>query len=172
MRPLMAMSPTTATAIYAAVLSTAVAVWNVIRDRRDRPNLKLQAHIQRRAQDSLGHPHAIDLHPVPRNVKSTICIVLTVTNVGRRRVTVTSWGAECSSEAGEEQIVIGRGIASVLHEQEQAHEYCHDLQIAGASVRSIYVTDASGKRWPMARSEVRRLKAQRRKLDGNWIQND
>src|SRR5215470_3103416 len=91
---------TNALALWGARLSSITFGWNLFRDLRDRPKVKLDGAVGQFVRDEEGRMYFATMGFISRNVEGFDPNVptqfrLTITNIGRRRVRVEGWGGMC-----------------------------------------------------------------------------
>ena len=141
-------------AIYAAAVSSLTAAWNIRTGLRDRGRLKLELRLRKLVRGTDGIPYVVDVSDLDRTQ-----LALTATNVGRRPLTLTGWtGQYCRPQAGNAYfLVVTRTMPKELGEGQQCVEFCETFAAAfEAGVRRMFVTDSTGRQWPVSR---RMLKA-------------
>lgn len=135
-------------AFYGTVVSTAALVWNIVRDSRDRPKVRLEAMIGKIYPDHTDRDY----------------LVLTMTNVGRRPVQIKGWyGLRKKTYDGPKGImVVTQGLPRILNESESHHEYCIDLSLLDDQLKTLFVTDSAGREWHLTKKQIRQLIKQNR----------
>jgi hypothetical protein len=137
-------------ALYGALLASVTFVWNLVRDLRDRADVRLTA--------MLGHM-------VPNPQKKTY-LILTITNVGRRPVFVTGWGGWYKNtsdrgRAGQAFVIMTQHIPKMLNEGEYVIEMAENYESALAEdVKAIAVWDSSDRKWYLSKKQMRGLRKQ------------
>lgn len=134
---------TTYLAAYAAVLSTVVAIWNAHRDRKDRSKLFLRAGVSLlRADDVL-----------------TVCrLVLSLTNTGRRPLTVCLIGYKSRRESAPTPVIWQQHKHMEIHEgQRREVEFAPDKICPSTNLEYFYAVDATGKTYRTKRKELKQL---------------
>src|SRR5258706_9184095 len=82
-------TPASVIALYAAIVSTITVAWNIRNALRDAPHVKLDLRFRRVVQNErTGELLAVD---DVDDLKGTH-LALTITNTGRRPITVMQWG--------------------------------------------------------------------------------
>jgi len=84
-------------AVYGALVSSCAVLWNIYRDFNDRAQIRLAAKIGYVRQDESGQELFVaDSWLQDRGIRPEIrpFLKITITNTGRRKLTVTGWGAE------------------------------------------------------------------------------
>lgn len=151
-------------AIWGAVLSSITLVWNLLRDRRDRANVKLTAMLEQTQQDSYGQSLVVEKGTASGNVGTRV--VLTITNTGQRPVIIVGWGSKNASNAEARFRHVDERKGDALTEGEYHREITYELKasLLDGSVRSIFARDSTGKNWYLPRKEFRALRAEAHKL--------
>ena len=168
MRGPMQFDLTSVLAIWGAVLSSITFGWNLFRDVRDRPDVKLKGTLGQLVTDAVGRLHfgsmnfiegQTDNDPnVPTQFK------LTITNTGRRRVRVEGW-AGIRGRGMPKALHLSRGLPKMLEEGESHEELTDEpLKILGDDVKRIVAWDSAGREWKLSRCELRKLKKEAKKL--------
>jgi hypothetical protein len=163
----MKISFTTIMAVWGAALSSFTFVSNLLRDRRDRPNVKLTAELEQTKQDSYGQPI-----PVEKGTASGIVgtqLVVTITNVGRRSVVITCWGSTNPSDSERHlQSLQGRHSKALAEgEYHKVHANSPRQSVLSDSALNIFVRDSSGRNWYMPRKRFKALRNEAKKLVGS-----
>jgi hypothetical protein len=155
---------TTVLAIWGAVLSTITVVWNVLRDRRDRPKLKLTPLLELMAQDSYGHLHPLKDLTGEEHDKAQCVLGLTVTNVGRRPILVTGWGTTAANNS------VPTFFPAFRRSEPLGEGEFQRLAVTSAlkdSVRTIFVRDSTGKDWKLPRKQFELLFKEAKRMMGS-----
>jgi hypothetical protein len=158
---------TTILAVWGAALSSFGFVSNLLRDRRDRPNVKLTAELEQTMQDSYGQPI-----PVEKGTASGIVgtqLVVTITNVGRRSVVITCWGSTTPTDSeGHLRYLQGRHL-NALAEGEYHTVYANSPResVLSDSARGIFARDSNRKNWHIPRKQFQALRDEAKKLAGS-----
>jgi len=140
---------TTFLAVWGAVVSTAAIVWNVRRDLVDRGKLRVTCYLGH-LQGGFG-PEDPRLH-----------LVYSVTNTGRRPVTVTHIGGAVTKE--RHFMIIPRGeLPRTLQPGEAVLEYSDDLSVLDEAPLALWAIDSIGKHWKVPRKPLRQLLRDRKK---------
>ncbi len=157
-------------AVWGAFLSSVTFGWNMLRDLRDRPAVKLSAQLGRPVQDAVGHTYFLRAREI--EVPGKIQLLLTITNIGRRRVHVLGWGGKYKRPLKPSEkpsfVVIPHSLPQMLEEGQFASEFSDEpLVILDERVKSISVWDSTGKDWDLPKRELRRLRSEARELAAN-----
>ena len=152
---------TTWIALYAAVVSTVTAAWNIRNGIRDRARLVFDLRFRKVVQGN----YLIDAEDLDGAV-----LVLTITNAGRRPVTINTWGGEYRRTSGDQKpffIVVPYQLPKKLDESQQVDEFARDFALTfSRGARQMFVTDSSGRRWPIPKSLVKRAARDFEQLGG------
>jgi hypothetical protein len=156
-------SVTTFLAIWGALLSSATFGWNLRRDLSDRARLQLTARVRKLVVGADGQwfaasPNA-DVHPAT----DELYVVMSVVNVGRRPVQWQSWGGCYRRTVNNKTgiFIVGRDLPKMLNEGESHQELTvlgADLLPANDKVKTLSVSDASGKEWKLSWWQMRKLR--------------
>jgi hypothetical protein len=148
----------TGVAIYGAVVSTLTAIWNIRSGVRDRGHLKVDLRFRHIVQDTTGQPYAVDATGL-----NGAQLVLTVTNTGRRPITVVSWKGEYKRElpGGKYFVVITSHMPKELRETEQLVEATGNFAGAlEAGVKTVFVMDSADRQWAVPRRTLKAIEAE------------
>jgi hypothetical protein len=157
------MDTTKLVAFYGALVSTFTVGWNVYRDFHDRARIKLSTMLGYKIKNGdrttiFSHGFAIEEWPDKfRNAAPSI--FLTITNTGRRSVTVENW-AICTDrkKTGKDNFLYPLTVLpKALKEGEYAVEYTNDLSLLTDGATKIYAWDTTGKKWLLPRRALRKL---------------
>ena len=131
-------------ALYAACLSTIVAVWNIYVGRRDRACLRVRVILGR-------------ITPDPKTL-----LILTMTNTGRRPLTVVGWyGTTTKTPKGGGFVVATSGLPLELKESARHHEVCVEWRpVLQAGLTGMHVSDTTGRAWRVSRRNLKALRRQ------------
>jgi len=148
----------TAVAIYGAVVSTVTALWNIRAGLRDRGRLRVDIRFRKIVRDTTGQPFVVDAADL-----SGTQLVLTVTNTGRRSMTVTGWGGEYKRPrpGGKYFVVVTRGMPKELRETEQHAEFTDDFAaVLEAGVKRMFVIDSADRHWTVPSKTLKAVGAE------------
>jgi hypothetical protein len=133
----------TAVAIYAALIATLTAAWNIRNGLRDRGRLSLEVRFRKILMDAHGRPFAVDVS----DLKGTK-LVLTITNTGRRPITITSWLGTYREPVGDNRffyIVPTGRMPLQLAETQQHDEIAVDFRgVFDQGFKEMFVIDTIG----------------------------
>lgn len=130
-------------AIWAAIVSTAVMVWNFVRGRRDRGRLKVRIE------------HAV----IPGDGRRWLGF--TATNVGRRPISAKSWGAKENHGGWFTLHRFDGNLPKKLEEGEDITDLVmldHDLSVALRNSTKFCVRDSRDRRWKARRKNLKDIK--------------
>ena len=150
------MDVTTWLAICGTIMGAVALGWNISRDLRDRAKLVVDAFIGKRVP--MGESSRVDaLHDE---------FIMTVTNVGRRSIWVTGWGAvrRKGTEGPPGRYVVPGALPRVLGEGEYVMEHTTDLSILSPEIARVFAWDSIGRKWNLPRRQLRKLQAQAKEL--------
>lgn len=153
-------------AAYGALLASIGLGWNLYRDLRDRAKLKVSATISRLTVDGQGKWLAITSAVKAQGTKQRF-VVMTVVNVGRRPIVWTGWGGKYKKRTNGKQFgILDKRIPNHLPKRLQegdAHSACTELEDGLLeNVKSLFMWDASGKKWKLSWRQLRKLRAEAR----------
>jgi len=120
-------------AIWGAVVSTIAIIWNIVRDIRNKGRLKLHPWIG--TFDNRGY------------------LGITITNRGRRPISLKCWGIV---KEGEDDYY--EDLNLTLKESQSIDR--DDQSALPLALKSIYVLDSTGKKWKVRRWSIWKLKKQ------------
>jgi len=133
---------TTFLAAWGAILATAALTWNVVQDIGGRANLQVSAFIGKMYPDHADKDY----------------LVITMVNVGRRPITLQSWGGMKKKDIPKRGIFVpARGLPRMLKESESHNEYIDDLSILDDDLETLHVIDSAGRRWKVSKKNLRRM---------------
>jgi hypothetical protein len=137
-------------AFYGTIVSTAALVWNILRDSRDRPKIKLEAMIGKLYPDHTERDY----------------LVLTMTNIGRRPVQIKGWYGLRKKRKTDERgiLVVTQGLPRILNEAESHHEFCTSLSILNDDLQTLYVSDSADRKWKLSKKQLRQLVEQQSEI--------
>lgn len=130
---------TTGLALYGALLSTIVFLWNLRRNLRDRAKLIVEAD------------HHVLIGPLHRDHKLGIKMV----NKGRRPLTVVASGFRLSTQSDENMVtVLDPTLPKELTEGQSHTTYANPMEVEANMVLYAWTRDATGriyrsKKWPL-----------------------
>jgi hypothetical protein len=88
-------SLTTILAVWGAVVSTATAIWSIRKDLRDKVKVKVTASLRCIGfREGDGQPYMANPGMNIAGMSDRLYVVVSVANVGRRRVRWTGWGGK------------------------------------------------------------------------------
>lgn len=139
-------------AIYGALLASITFGWNLLRDLKDRPDVRITAMIGEFVAE----------HGIPGS-RLEPQLVVTITNVGRRPVFIKGWGGDHARTAWKDHrksfLIIPRSAPKMLNEGEYIIEYTRDLGgCLSDYVTSLYAWDSTGRHWKLPSRQLRQLK--------------
>jgi len=134
---------TTFLAVWGAIVSTVVIIWNIRRDLVDRGRLRVTCYFgQLRSGVEPEDPRTY--------------LFYHVTNTGRRPVVVTHIGGAIRKD--RHFMINPRGqMPRTLQPGEYFLEYSHDLSVLDESPQSLWAIDSVGKHWAVPRKQMRQL---------------
>jgi hypothetical protein len=150
-------------AVWGAILSSITFGWTLYRDMRDRAKIKLTAQLRRigrREGDGQGYAAEPSLNI--RGLGDELYVVVSVTNVGRRRMNWKGWGGTYRKPVNGHKsfIVSARDLPKMLEEQEQHAEFAGvDKQIGTGNLNGIQIWDGAGRKWNVSRADMKKLRA-------------
>lgn len=148
-------------AVWGAILSSITFGWTLYRDMRDKPKIKVTAQIRRIGQrEGDGQWYAAEPSMNIQGLSDQLYIVVTVTNVGRRRMNWQGWGGIYRTPVNGHStfLVSARDLPKILEEQEQHSEFTGvDKQIGTGNLKGIKVWDGAGRKWHISRKKMKKL---------------
>jgi hypothetical protein len=138
---------TTILAVWGAVISTIALAWNIIRDSTDRGRLRVKCYIG----NFVGGPG-------PRDPNDYL--IYKITNVGRRPITVTSFGGELKKPDGTKKhfVVIPRSLPKTLHPGEYVLEYAEEPARIAAEAERLTVYDSHDRTYAASRRDLKEIR--------------
>lgn len=138
---------TTILAIWGAVLSTIALIWNILRDRKDRQNVEIRVA-----------PVILSDDPTEEEFLGT-----TITNTGRRPVTIIGVGARRRGKKG--LILLGdvnQGFPKRLDEHERYVVLTRNFELLQEllleeEITEFWAEDSTGKHWKLSRKGLKEL---------------
>ena len=154
------MDVTTWLAICGTITGAIALGWNIGRDLRDCAKLTLSAYIGKRVRIGTGELQAEDLQDR---------FILTMTNVGRRPIWLTSWGGMRSKSAGKYRgFLMPCRVLPILPRVLGEGDYCFDdttdFSVLSRDVQEIHVTDSTYRKWRLKKKTLRRLQARAKEM--------
>ncbi len=122
-------SSTTLIAIYGAILSSILLVWNVYRDLTDRGKLRVYCYIG----NLISSAGLLDKNDY---------LVYSVTNVGRRPILVTHVGGKRKKDEFADFIIITDKLPKMLNPGEFHLEYSPDLSVLDDDLVCLHALDS------------------------------
>ena len=117
----MKLDTTSVLAIWGAILSSITFAWNLFRDLRDRPRVRLKGTLGQLVTDTVGRLHFGSMKFIERltdkDPNEPTQLKLTITNTGRRRVRIEGW-AGIRGRGMPKASHISRGLPKILEEGE------------------------------------------------------
>lgn len=128
------MTVTDILAFWGAILSTSAVVWNAHRDIGNRGKLSISGYI--------GHLHG--------NPNKKI-LLITVTNIGRRPITIINWGTHIpsNSDNGQMHFYMGNELPKTLDESKYVHVVADEYSSLLTNANYLWVQDSTQKTWKM-----------------------
>jgi len=153
---------------YAAVVATGAAAWNIYVARRDRSHLSLDLRFRRYVQDSRSGEQ---IEIAAGSERGFLRLELTVSNTGRRPITVCSWEARSRRGAHRDLVIdtdkhlvpesdrystfASGELIDLLDKPHAQMSNVRDGLEAGFS--AMWVTDSAGRKWKVPRKTLRRI---------------
>jgi hypothetical protein len=157
-------------AVYGAVVSSFVAGWNVFRDLRDRPSVKVRAKIGYIMTNSDGRQLFVAYTWALRRgiVPGTQPLLkLTFTNSGRRVITLSMWGAVLKAGSATPLLFCPPlSLPKSLTEGESVDEFTTDLSVLDDKTKRIWVQDSTERSWYLPRHNLKSIRKDRTLLAG------
>jgi hypothetical protein len=150
---------TTMLAAYGAVVATVTFGWNLVRDLRDRGELKVSASVRRLVRSPAGG-YAIAPDLSVEGASEELYIVLTVANTGRRPMRWEGWGVKRHTPVNGKLafICIPRHLPKILAEKEIHQEYTVlDQQYDPDNIKKLYIWDGINGEWKLSWFQLRKL---------------
>jgi hypothetical protein len=154
---------TTVLAVWGAALSTATAVWSVRKDLHDKPKIKVKARLRcigLREVDRAPYMASPALNIA--GMDDRLYVVVSVTNVGRRRIRWQGWGGKYKEPVNGQRgfTVSARFLPRALEEQEHLDEWTDlDQQFVKGNVERLYIWDVARKEWDVPEKDMQELAA-------------
>jgi len=132
-------------ALWGSIISTIALTWNVIRGLQDRRKLKVEAYIG---------------YFLPGDTQKKYFYVV-MTNIGRRPILVSRYGALLKKKKGEKgnpaTLIIARNLPKMLKEGEYHIEFTEDLSLFSRNIKNIFAGDSTGKNWKISKKNFKQL---------------
>lgn len=158
---------TTFLAVWGAVVSTGTAVWAVRKDLLDKSRIKVRARLRCIGlRDGDGAPYTASPGMNIEGMDDRLYVVISVTNVGRRRMRWTGWGGKYKEPVNGKDgfLVSARFLPHTLEEQEHLDEWTDlNQQFVNGNVKRLYIWDVAGKEWDVPQKDLEELAADIRK---------
>jgi hypothetical protein len=151
---------TTFLAVWGAILSSVTFGWNLLRDLRDRANVKVSVAVRKIITRMDGVSVAVDPNLLGDD-GSPLHVVISAVNVGRRPVRWQGVGGRYRRAVnGKKGFVINaRFLPKTLAEAEAHDEYTDfDGPFKQDNVRLIKIWDSFGKDWSLSWWQMRKLR--------------
>lgn len=131
---------------YAALISTAVFVWNVINTLRDRGRIKIGAFFG---------------HSVMVGIESRKILYYEFVNVGGKPVTISNFGGTLKKkfvEDGKSSFIVNTpGLPSKLNQGDRFQISFEEFSSIDDKVKAIIVYDTTGKAYKMKKKLLKKL---------------
>jgi hypothetical protein len=154
---------TAALAIYGAVLATITFGWNLLRDLRDRGELKISASVRRIVEGPTGARYSIK-HDFPaKGASKGLYIVMTVANIGRRPMRWEGWGGfyKTPYRGDKSFLCIPRHLPKILAEKEIHQEYTElEPEFDPGNIKKLYIWDGVDDEWKLSWWQLRKLRVE------------
>lgn len=131
---------TTWVAIYGAILATFTLAWNIIREFRDRPKLKVDVMFG---------------EIIPSETAEENVVALIVTNVGKYPVMVTMWAGAFGHYGKKGFFINSHQLPKMLQPTEYLTLFSNRLEDFGPNIKRMWICDSSGKRWATSRTRLK-----------------
>jgi hypothetical protein len=150
-------------AVWGALLSTATAGWTLYKDLRDKAKIMLAARLRCIGQrEGDGAYYMADPGMNLAGMRDELFIVVSVTNIGRRRMRWKGWGGKYRKPVNGKNtfIVSARFLPKILEEQESLDEWAAlDKEFVTENVEQLCVWDGEGREWSVSKNDMTKLAA-------------
>lgn len=153
-------SPSTLTiilAVWGAILSSVTFGWNLLRDLRDKANIKVTARVCRIITRVDGAVLMVNPDMVG---EGRLFVVLSAVNVGRRTVRWAGAGGHYKTPVnGKDSFVVNaRHLPRTLAEAEAHDEVIEfDDSFVNDNIERLYIWDTFGREWDLSRKDFKKL---------------
>jgi hypothetical protein len=148
-------------AVWGAILSSITFGWALYKDLRDKAKISLTAQLRRIGQrEGDGAWFASEPSLNIRGLGDELFIVVSVTNVGRRRMNWRGLGGTYRTAVdGRSSFVISaRELPKMLEEQDSHSEFTAvEKQFGTGNVKGIQIWDGAGRKWHVSKRDMKRL---------------
>jgi hypothetical protein len=150
-------------AVWGALLSSMTAGWTLYKDLRDKAKIKLTVSLRcigQREGDGATFMAAPGLNIA--GMSDQLYVVVSVTNVGRRRMRWKGWGGKYREPVNGKDgfLVSARFLPKMLEEQESLDEFTElDKQFVAENVKRLYIWDGAGREWSVSKNDMTKLAA-------------
>lgn len=149
-------------AVWGAILSSITFGWSLYKDLRDKAKIQVTAKLRRIGQrEGDGAWYASEPSLNIRGLGEELFVVVSVINVGRRRMNWKGWGGTYYTAVNGRKtfLVSARELPKMLDEQEEHSEFTGvEQQIGTGNIKGIKVWDGAGREWHVSRSDMKKLR--------------
>lgn len=154
---------TTFLAAWGAVISTGTALWTIRKDLRDKPDIRVRASLRCIGfRDGDHAPYMANPSINIEGLDDKLYIVMSVTNVGRRKMRWKGWGGKYREQVNGKDgfLVSALHLPHTLDEQEHLDEWTLlDQHFVDGKVKRLYIWDVADRTWYVSRRNMRKLQA-------------
>lgn len=95
-------------------------------------------------------------------------VVMDVVNIGRRPIQWTGWGGKHHKPVrGKDSfVIVGVALPKMLKEGESHSEFTGEINPVLENVKRLFIWDGTGQKWCVSRRELRKLKKDYGKFQG------
>ncbi len=156
-------NPTSFLAVWGAIVSTVTLLWTLRRDLRDNSDLRVEASLRRFGSRDLDRRRFMASPALNmQGLDDRLYVVISVTNVGRRKIQWAGWGGEYRERVnGRDKFQISpQDLPRILEEQAHHVEWAFlDPQLVNGNVRRLFIWGVAGRKWYVSRRNMRTLLA-------------
>lgn len=142
-------------AVWGALLATLSIIWNVVRDLRDRADVRLSAMIG----------YLVEPPPIGRPLtfraavekKDATHLMVSITNHGRRSVLITKLFFQHEGDSGM-YAALAQTLPRMLRENEFTVEYTNELDVLRHKLKRVYAVDSTGREWDLEKTLLDKLR--------------
>ncbi len=161
-------NPTSFLAVWGAFVSTGTLRWTLRKDLRDNSDIRVEASLRRFGSRGLnGRRFMASPALNMQGLCDRLYVVISVTNVGRRKMQWAGWGGEYRERVvGQDKFQVSpQDLPHILEEQAHPVERAFlDPQFVNGNVRRLFIWDPAGRRWYVSRRNLRTLLADIKKF--------
>jgi len=153
---------TTFLATWGAILSSVTLGWNLLRDLRDKAKLNISANVRAIITRIDGARLAVKPELLDDEDDSTLHVVISFANVGRRPLRLKSFGGLYLQPVNGKRgfVISARDLPITLAEAEAHDEYTDFVPpFTNDNLKELFVTDSFGREWKLSGKQLRQFRS-------------